>query len=77
MKTNWITTILYLIFGIWLLRFPPTRAIIIWLLPLGSGWDDAIQIVAIVVIVGILITKNLAFGSKFRTRFNKFKRFFK
>ena len=53
----------FLIIGIaalviaWAIWWPPTRAILFWLLPLGSGIDDFFQ--AAVIIVGGVF---LAFG---------------
>lgn len=73
---KWLRTILYILVGIWLLRFPPTRALILWMLPLGSGWDDAFQIVGIVVIVVILLTKNVKFGAPIRKRWRAVAEFF-
>ena len=40
-----------------LLRIPATRDAIFWLLPLGSGFDDLIEIVALVLLAVILFAK--------------------
>ena len=76
-KGKWFQIILGSFVVIWLLRFPPTRMIILWLLPLGSGWDDAIQIVLIVVVLLLWSTKNVFFGKSLRKRFDIFKNIFK
>ena len=76
-KGKWFSFIVGALIVIWLLRFPITRAVILWLLPLGSGWDDLVQIVLIILIVFVYATKNIGFGKRVRDRFGMFKDFFR
>lgn len=73
---KWLKTIIALVVGVWLIRFPPTRALIIFLLPLGSGWDDVVAILFLVVATGIYIIKSTRYGSSKETRRKKRDDFF-
>ena len=76
-KGKWLQYIGIAFVSIWVLRFPATRAVIVWLLPLGSGWDDLVQMILLAVIVFLFVTKNVFFGKKIKDRFSWFKNIFK
>lgn len=76
-KGKWLQFIVVGLGVLWLLRFPPTRALIVWLLPLGSGWDDLVAMILIVVVVVVLVIKNVGFGRSFKSKKRAFKNFFK
>jgi hypothetical protein len=48
---------------------PFSRAVIVWLLPLGSGWDDLVEIV---LIVGLCIWGFAGFWSDLPRKLRKF-----
>lgn len=54
-KSKWLQWIVILIVVAFLLANPLTRGVILFLLPLGSGFDDLIEIVAIILLVGLLL----------------------
>ena len=56
---KWLKVVLFLAVAFWLLRFPPTRYAILWLLPLGSGWDDIVQGVILFLLAWLLLAKGI------------------
>lgn len=55
---KWLKFVLGGLIVIWLLMFPVTKAIIVFLLPVGSGWDDALELI---LIVGVLFVLGMRF----------------
>lgn len=74
---KWAKTIIVIFLVAWALRFPPTRMIITWLLPLGSGWDDVV-IIILLLIAGIIYSiKATRYGPGKTKRKRWIKDFFK
>lgn len=53
--TNWWKALIAILILMWLFIFPPTRQVILFILPLGSGIDDLIFFMLLFVAV-ILVT---------------------
>lgn len=56
-QRHWWKLALALLLVVVLFRVPQTLRLIIFLLPLGSGFDDLIEIVALVALVVVLFAK--------------------
>lgn len=59
----WKKVVIICISTILLLVFPPTRSIIIFILPLGSGIDDLIVFILIAIVLLVLFWKVLTIGT--------------
>lgn len=56
-QRHWWKLVLVLVLVVVLFRVPFTLRLIVFLLPLGSGFDDLIEIVALVALVVLLFVK--------------------
>ncbi len=57
-QRHWWKLALVLVLVVVLFRVPATLRVIVYLLPLGSGFDDLIEIVALVALVVVLFVKS-------------------
>lgn len=55
--SNWAKTIIVLLVLLLLMLFPPTRTVLIYMLPLGSGIDDLIFFILLFVLVVVSLIK--------------------
>jgi hypothetical protein len=68
---NWLKVVIALAVVALLFGHPITRAGITWLLPLGSGFDDTIELAAIVVALVILVTRGIKHRHEINRWFNR------
>lgn len=72
--SNWAKTMLVLLLSLLLMVFPPTRTVLIYILPLGSGIDDLIFFILLFVlgVVSLIKLANVDDGvAKIRNWFSK------
>lgn len=55
--SNWAKTMIVLAVLLLLMLFPPTRAILLFILPLGSGIDDLIFFILLFVFIVVALIK--------------------
>lgn len=55
--SNWAKTMIILGLALLFMLFPPTRAVLLFILPLGSGIDDLIFFILLFVFVTVSLIK--------------------